>query len=95
LVRFVEVEVVGTFVACAESAAAFLLHLGEQATTGADELSRIAGNFERAVAVSALATEAVMVPEDFRSLVLPAAEALLDWSADFCTLIYAAAVLSR
>jgi hypothetical protein len=93
LIRFVEVEVVGTFAACAEGAAAFLPQSGKQGTISVDELGHIAGEFERAIAVSALAIEAETVPDDYRSLVLPAAEALFDWSADFCTLIYAASVL--
>lgn len=95
LVDFVEVEVIATFGVCAEGAAAFLVRTPAQAAVTSDELGRIAENFERAVAVSALASEAAQVPPDFRSVVLPAADALVDWSADYCTLIAAAAVPSR
>jgi hypothetical protein len=90
LVEFIEVQVVATFGACAEGAAAFLVRTPARSAVTVDELAQIAESFERAVAVTALASEAAQVPPDFRSVVLPAADALVDWSVDYCTLIAAA-----
>lgn len=92
LIRFVELEVVGRFMTCAEETAALLPRSQERAATLVDQLGRIAGSFDRAVAVSALASEAALVPAEFRSVMREASDGLFDWSADFCTLIAAAAV---
>jgi hypothetical protein len=86
LIGFLETEVLGSFAECAERCAR--LFAGERDEgEGLDALCSVAFRFERAVALSALASESAHLPRTLKATLEYATNALVDWSADFGALV--------
>jgi hypothetical protein len=82
LIGYIETEVVGSFLECAEQTARYFSETDESGA-GLDALCRVAHRFERAVALCALASESAYLTGAFKGTLQQVANALLDWSADF------------
>lgn len=93
LIGYIEREVLGSFIECAEQTARYF---SEADTSGAglNALCHVAHRFERAVALCALASESAYLMGTFKATLEQVANALLDWSADFDALT-SAMVLHR
>jgi hypothetical protein len=90
LVGFVQCHVIVAFTACARGTTTMFSSAAAVSADVADGVARDAENFQRAVAVVALATESPAIPDDFRSVALPEANWLVQWASDYTTLISAA-----
>ena len=82
LIGYIETEVLGSFIECAELTARYFSEADESAA-GLDALCRASHRFERAVALCALASESAYLTGTFKATLEQVANALLDWSADF------------
>lgn len=82
LIGYIETEVLGSFIECAEQTARYFSEAGESGA-GLDALCRAAHRFERAVALCALASESAYLTGTFKATLEQVANALLDWSVDF------------
>lgn len=82
LIGYIETEVLGSFIECAEQTARYF---SEADTSGAglDALCHVAHRVERAVALCALASESAYLTGTFKATLEQVANALVDWSVDF------------
>ena len=82
LIGYIETEVLGSLIECAEQTARYFSEADESGA-GLDALRRAAHRFERAVALCALASESAYLTGTFKATLEQVANALLDWSVDF------------
>ncbi|HEU0300722.1 MAG TPA: hypothetical protein VFR37_14730 [Longimicrobium sp.] len=81
LIGYIETEVLGSFIECAEQTARYFSEADETGA-GLDVLCRAAHRFGRAVALCALASESAYLTGTFKATLEQVANALLDWPAD-------------
>ena len=86
LIGFLESEVLGAFMECAERCARVVSEAGEPEER-VDGLYSMVARLERGITISAFASESAHLPCAFKATLECVSNALVDWSADFGALI--------
>ncbi|HWK88975.1 MAG TPA: hypothetical protein VNP72_03245 [Longimicrobium sp.] len=86
LIAYVETEVLGVFIECAEQSAR-LVSKEDGVGEGLETLYSLASRVERGLVLCGLASESAHLPPRLKATLAQVTNALADWPADFCALV--------